>query len=193
MPTGLLHCVTEYWRPVIGDPGWQGWSTVLLYLLTSILAFRVTLLAPFPTASRGRERLFWLLIAVLMAALAVNKQLDLQSALTALGRCLARAQGWYNDRRYVQLAFLIVLAGMALVFLLAMLALMRHSLRRSAVPALGLAFTCGFVLMRAVGFHHFDRILGMPVVGLRANTALEWTGPLLIMGSALWLGRGNRR
>jgi len=47
--------------------------------------------------------------------------------------------------------------------------------------------------MRAVGFHHFDRILGMPVVGLRANTALEWTGPLLIMGSALWLGRGNRR
>lgn len=188
----LPDCILSYWRPVIGDPGWQGWATVLLYLLTSLLALRVAIRGNFPAQTRRRERVFWFVITLLMAALAVNKQLDLQSALTALGRCLARAQGWYNERRYVQLAFLIALAGLALVFLLGVLALMRGSLGRSAVPAIGLAFTCSFVLMRAVGFHHFDRMLGVPVMSLRANTVLEWTGPVLILLSAVWLTRSRR-
>jgi hypothetical protein len=43
--------------------------------------------------------------------------------------------------------------------------------------------------MRAVGFHHLDRILPIPVLGVRANTVLEWTGPLLIGAAAVWLLR----
>ena len=157
---------------------------MLLYGTTAVLAFRASRVN-FPLATAERERIFWILILLLLGALAINKQLDLQSALTAAGRCLAHAQGWYGQRRPVQMAFLAGLAVMAVIFLVMLLRLLRDSWMRNALPVLGLVFVCTFVLMRAVGFHHADRLLGLPVLGLRANTALEWAGPALISLGAL--------
>ena len=187
----MLDCVLSRWQPVIGDPTWQGWVTVLVYLGTGFLAFHASR-AAFPAATRGRERAFWILTLLLLGGLAINKQLDLQSALTAAGRCLAKAQGWYGQRRLVQVGFLAALALSAMVFLVVLLRQLRGSWSRSALPVLGLVFVCTFVLMRAVGFHHADRLLGLPVLGLRANTALEWTGPALISLGAIRLSRRSR-
>lgn len=187
----VLTCTSDRWRPVIGDPGWQGWTTVIIYLLVAALALRVAGQARFPIITRRRERAFWVFVAMLMMILAINKQLDLQSAMTAGGRCLAQIQGWYGQRREVQLLFLFGLAAMSSLALLSGLVLMRRSLRRIFLPALGLVFVCGFVLMRAVGFHNVDQMLGVPMFGVRTNTALEWFGPLLISAGAFWrLKRG---
>lgn len=183
----LGTCVFQTWRPGIGDPTLLGWATVGLYVVVALLAFRVAGRAGFPIATRNRERAFWIIVAVIMAALAINKQLDLQSALTATGRCLAKAQGWYETRRGVQKDFLLGLAGLALLFMVVMLVMLRGTWRRTGLAVIGLAFVCGFVLMRAVGFHHFDQMLGVPVMGIRANGLLEWTGPLLISFSGLRL------
>ena len=81
--TELLDCIPTYWQPGIGDPSLAGWLTVLLYVLVGLLAFRVAGRVAFPVATRGRERSFWIIVGCLMLCLAVNKQLDLQSALTA--------------------------------------------------------------------------------------------------------------
>ncbi|WP_377707219.1 hypothetical protein [Paracoccus fontiphilus] len=180
------------WQPVIGDPTWQGWATVLVYLATMGLALAAASRTR-PAATQGRERTFWLITALIMAALAVNKQLDLQSALTAAGRCLAQAQGWYDRRRPVQIGFLVGLAVLALLFLVILRKLLRGSLSRNLLPIFGLVFVCAFVLMRAIGFHHADRLLGLPVLGLRANTALEWIGPVLISLGAVRLLRSGGR
>ncbi len=192
----MLDCVFARWQPTIGDPTWQGWATVLVYLATAALAFRAGR-ASFPPATQARERAFWGLTLLLLLALAVNKQLDLQSAVTAAGRCLALAQGWYGQRRLLQLGFLIVLALLAAVFLAVLLRMLRGSWPRSALPALGIVFVCTFVLMRAVGFHHIDRLLGLtmglPVLSLRANTALEWSGPALISLGAVRIFRLSGR
>lgn len=189
----ILTCTTQGWQPVIGDPSWRGWATVLIYLAVMLLAALVARRAPFPDRSRRRERLFWIVVAVLMAGLAINKQLDLQSALTVAGRCAAKAQGWYGNRRMAQALFLMMIAVGGLLALIALLRLLRGTWSRSALPILGMCFVTAFVLMRAVGFHHFDRMLGIPMLGVRANTVLEWTGPLLIGAVSLWLigGRGR--
>ncbi|MDB5657901.1 MAG: isopropylmalate isomerase large subunit [Cypionkella sp.] len=55
-----------------------------------------------------------------MLILAVNKQLDLQSALAATGRCIAQFQGWYRARRDVQhhvieVLLVAIVAGLRLV------------------------------------------------------------------------------
>ena len=105
-------CILARWQPVIGDPSWQGWATVLVYLATAALAFLASR-AAFPQPTARQERVFWVLVLLLLTGLAVNKQLDLQSALTAAGRCLARAQGWYGQRRLVQMGFLLGLALLA--------------------------------------------------------------------------------
>ena len=189
----MIDCVLARWQPVIGDPTWQGWATVLVYLTTVGLALAAAGQPGPADGHRTRERIFWLVTALVMAALAVNKQLDLQSALTAAGRCLAQAQGWYDRRRPVQIGFLAGLAILALVFLGVLLKLLKGSLLRSILPVVGLVFVCAFVLMRATGFHHADRLLGLPVLGMRANTVLEWTGPLLISLGAVRVFRSSRR
>jgi len=50
-------------------------------------------------------------------ALGINKQLDLQTALTEAGRVLARYQGWYEQRQFVQLVVIALFAMTCLIAL----------------------------------------------------------------------------
>src|SRR6478752_323958 len=97
------------WSPKIGDPTIGGWVTVMLYLLTAgscWISARELVLEDIAS----NERRAWWAISALFLALGVNKQLDLQSALTEAGRVLASVQGWYAQRALVQLAFIVVVA-----------------------------------------------------------------------------------
>ena len=81
------------WRPGIGDPTIGGWITVVLYFVAVLTTWRAAQL------TNGREYKLWLLISLMFIFLGINKQLDLQSALTEAGRILAMKQGWYPSGR----------------------------------------------------------------------------------------------
>ncbi|WP_245155540.1 hypothetical protein [Paracoccus ravus] len=183
----LRACVARDWTPRIGDPEITGWLTVIFYLLCSALALRVSIRHP-----RGAAFGLWATIAAITAFLAINKQLDLQSALTATGRCLARAQGWYESRGLVQLAFILVLVLLMVLALMVLLRGLKGALPSNGLALLGLAILCGFVLVRAVGFHHFDRLINMDFANIRFNFLFENTGLLLIAVNAIFLLRRGR-
>src|SRR5688500_4566551 len=90
------------WSPGIGDPTVGGWATVALYAIAAVVCFRV---------GRRHRRLprpelfLYRLLALGLVALGLNKQLDLQTAFTELGRMAAVEYGWYADRRRIQKAF----------------------------------------------------------------------------------------
>lgn len=186
-PAALHACVAAGWSPGIGDPDAAGWLTVGSYGLCLCIAIAVLWRGP-----AGAARGLWGAIAVLMAVLGVNKQLDLQSALTAAGRCLARIQGWYEARGEVQLAFilgLLVAAGMSLGWAAGRL---RGRLSSNGAALLGLAVLSAFVLVRAVGFHHVDRLISMDLGRLRCNFLFENAGLALIALNGAWLLRAPR-
>jgi hypothetical protein len=54
-------------------------------------------------------------MAIGLGALGVNKQLDLQSALTELGRILATDGGWYDSRHRVQRVFILAVGSAAVL------------------------------------------------------------------------------
>lgn len=189
----IWTCTTTTWSPGIGDPTVLGWATVAVYFITAALAFRVVRHAPFPQTTRGPERRFWVILVVVLCLLGVNKELDLQSALTAVGRCLAQAQGWYDTRRMVQFGFIVTLGSLAVLLALWLLWRLRGTWARSGVPIMGLCMVLGFVMMRAVGFHNFDRMIGVEVMNLRLNGWLELSGPILISVWAIWITRHSRR
>ncbi|MGI6854727.1 hypothetical protein [Mesorhizobium sp. 1B3] len=143
-------------------------------------------------AQRGRERVFWGFVMLAMLGLGVNKQLDLQSMLTAGGRCLSQLQGWYEERRAFQRNFIIGLVTVATLFLALVLWLMRGCLRRNGLAILGLAFVAGFVAVRAVGFHHFDVLIDRRFLGHRLNVLFELSGLVFIAVNALALLRPRR-
>lgn len=185
----VLSCALTRWRPQIGDPTIVGWLTVVAYLAAAAI---VTGVAARPDRRAGAaERWFWTATAAALLALAVNKQLDLQSLLTATGRCAARLQGWYGQRRAAQLVFVLALIGAAGVALAAALLLLRRALSRVWLSLVGMALLTTFVVVRAVGFHHVDALLGVTMLGVRFNWAMELGAIALVAAGAL-LARSGR-
>lgn len=166
------------WSPTIGDPTLVGWLTVFLYFLAGVSCLVVVLM-------NQRDRRFWGLLSILFLFLCVNKQLDLQSALTATGRCIAQMQGWYENRKAVQIAFILVLLAVCLGSTIVALFCLRGALWRVGFALIGFGLLVGFVAIRAVGFHHFDQFIGIRLANARVNWILEISGILTIQANAL--------
>lgn len=180
----LAQCTFTSWQPKIGDPSFTGWLTVALYLLTFGLCLAVT---RFPGATTRAIRAFWVPLCVLVLFLAINKQLDLQSLATASARCLAKLQGWYDDRAAFQLAAIASLGLAVLVVGSIFFWMLRRDLRHNYLALLGLTVVLGFVMIRAVGFHYFDVLIGLRIGPIQMNNLLEFSGLILISLNALML------
>ncbi|MGB3209088.1 MAG: hypothetical protein WBB19_00135 [Desulforhopalus sp.] len=102
------------WTPSIGDPTFLGWVTVCVYFLTAILCLAVYRRCLQPSTQVADNNYFpatrWIWFGLFLAFvfLGVNKQLDLQTLLTAFGRNIARQQGWYAERLALTGAALVV-------------------------------------------------------------------------------------
>lgn len=171
-------CAARRWSPEIGDPTVMGWFTVVCYALAGALCLLLVL------RRRPADARFWAGLGVLMLALAVNKQLDLQSALTAAGRCVSQLQGWYGERRAVQFLFilgLLALGGLTTAFLVRR---MRRHFGGTWLALIGVSLLVTFISVRAVGFHHFDALIDMRVNDIRVNWILELGGIALILTNA---------
>jgi hypothetical protein len=132
-----------------------------------------------------REFWAWSVFSVLLWLLAVNKQLDFQTALTEIGRMLARKQGWYWHRAHVQKAFIGALCGFGLLCVIASWIALCGLGSAVKVAALGICCIGVFVLVRASSFHRVDAFLGHRLVHLRMNWLLEMGGILITLCAAL--------
>ncbi|MEH3102513.1 MAG: hypothetical protein PGN12_01220 [Sphingomonas phyllosphaerae] len=156
--------------------------TVALYLIAAggcaVAARRAT------HDSAGGTR-FWATVAVMMLALGINKQLDLQSLFTQLLRDDARRHGWFAERRALQLAFIIGITALAPImagFAVRRLPMLRRNMR---VAAVGVCLIYTYVLIRAASFHHVDKFINSTLLGMRWNWVLEIGGILIVLISAI--------
>jgi uncharacterized membrane protein len=182
----LYACVGQRWAPVIGDPTVMGWLTVVAYAAAALACLAAGRL-------RIRDSRFWLCLAVLLALLCVNKQLDLQSALTATGRCISQMQGWYEQRRMVQVPFVIGLMILGITTLVTTAIVMAPALFRVGVALLGFGLLLTFVAVRAIGLTHVDQLINLTLSGVRMNWVMELSGIVLIAINALAAVLGRRR
>jgi hypothetical protein len=170
----------EPWRPGIGDPTVMGWLTVIAYFGAAVAC---------GIAHRRRRGAghgwVWPGLCVLLVLLGFNKQLDLQSWFTEVGKRTALEQGWYEDRRSVQVAFIAALATTGLVVGSVALHRLRGALGRFRLALLGIVFLIAFIVIRAASFHHVDLFLKLEFAGVRPNWVLELGGIALIAVGAL--------
>lgn len=192
-PTTLAGWIGR-WSPGIGDPSVLGWATVAAYVATAWACARTRTIAGRASRSpeaTGSARVFGVL-ALALGVLGVNKQLDLQSAATELGRMIARSAGWYERREIVQRGFVVVV-GLLVAGGVAWLAWIgRGELRRLGLALAGTVGLCLFVGVRAASFHHVDRFLGLRWGGARANVLLELGGIATVAAGAWVYRRGAR-
>ncbi|MBA3908690.1 MAG: isopropylmalate isomerase [Rhodobacter sp.] len=163
----------------------MGWIIAALYLLaavTSAIAARRD--GQLPAQTRSREQAFWWVSAALLIFLAANKQLDLQSLLTSVARCVALDQGWYEDRKVVQRWFVLGVLTGGIAAILALGLFLRDTVARTGLALLGLGFVSLFVMIRAASIHQVDTLIGGQMLGLRVNSLLELPGPLIVLMAA---------
>jgi hypothetical protein len=180
------------WRPTIGDPSFMGWFTVAAYGFGVALA---VLASSRYGVSNGkihtREKWVWLGVSGVMAILCVNKQFDLQSLLTDIGRVLSRHQGWYEQRRGLQRLFVVGVLAASVGFTSWSVWRCREFWKTHKLLAGGILFLLTFVVVRAISFHHFDVVIGTRVLEVRINWVFELAGIFLVSLAAarerLWV------
>ena len=180
------------WSPGIGDPSMGGWLTVVMYFIAAWVVWRLLRnWRASGTQLAQNEPWFWRALLVALIFLGLNKQLDLQSAFTEIGRIVTHRWGWYEDRRQLQMAFI---AGAALMGLTLFAVTVQLTWGAPAPTIWALVGGTGlvvFVVIRAASFHHVDEALGFQFSGLRLNWLVEM-GPLMLIIASAWRRRRVR-
>ncbi len=173
------------WSLGIGDPTFMGWLTVVAYFAAAFLSWKCARAARKKTPGYfSDEWFFWFCFALVLTLLGFNKQLDLQTLFTEIGKAVAKAQGWYEHRKVVQVAFIVLIALAGAASFLIFCRLSKRLVRREWLALGGGIFLMCFVLMRAASFHHFDQFIGMKFGGVKVNWILELGGICCVAASA---------
>lgn len=135
------------------------------------------------------ERGFWVVATAMLALLAINKPIDLQTLMIDELRTLARLQGWYEGRRTAQLIFLVIIAAVAVVATLQVGMWVRRIGGAAWVAAAGIATLLLFLVLKIAAHSHLDEWLGRGVEGLRHGWILELAGCAMIA----WAARAHLR
>jgi hypothetical protein len=167
-------------RPAAGSA--ESRAQMPLGALAIALLGRKRLLLRLP--ERARLSAMWWGFATVLLLLGINKQLDLQTAITEVGRMAARDLDLMSVRRTLQVYFIGVIMLIGLWILRAVVLLARGNVRRVWPALVGTVFILVFVAVRALSFHHIDSLLGADFGGFRMNWVLELGGIGLIIFGA---------
>ena len=175
------------WRPGTGAR-WIWWISAA-HLVASCLCFlagRSQRTASDETGTRPTTK-FWFALSGFMIVLCLNKILDLQSLVTIFLRQMAQSEGWFENRRSFQAAFVIVAAVMGVMLLFVSVSVFRGRWRQCGLAYLAAVFLLTLVVIRTASYHPVDRFLyGLSGVGNRMNAGLELGGAILVGLGALF-------
>lgn len=176
-----VTCAAEAWAPGFGDRDLYGYVMTVVHLVAAGLAVTVAVRGPFLSNARRAERWLWVIGAAVLVALAINKQLDLQSMMVVAARCIARGQGWYENRRFYQTEVILGLLIAAAIVVPVLIFVLRKALVGNLAFVLSMSALVAFVLLRAISFHHLDVVFGTNVLSFRLHRVIEVTALTVVI------------
>lgn len=176
------------WYPGIGDPSFMGWFTVFAYFITALLSLKVVSISNAIFARRRqRQKQLWIVTSSLLIFLCINKQLDLQSFLTASGRHLLQEWGMNEYKRDLQKLFIGSIFIGSIIILTLMIKELYQVAQKHLLAIIGIVFLSMFILIRASSFHNVDSFISYRLIGLKLNWILELGGIGLIFANGILL------
>ncbi|MCM8532916.1 MAG: hypothetical protein NE330_17235 [Lentisphaeraceae bacterium] len=141
------------WKLGIGDPTIEGWIISGLYFLAAIFCF-MKFQNRHELSSRKLQT--WLAVCFVLLFLSFNKQLDLQTLISDVGRYIAVKTELMEQRHIFKRAFILVvgLSAVSILFLFrenVLILIKTEKLAFAGILSLGL-----FVILRATSFHIFS-------------------------------------
>jgi hypothetical protein len=167
---GAVACGVRDWVAIWGDPLISGTTFMAAYLVAAVLILKGA------RRSAGRERTLWRICGALFLFQTVNTHLDAHALIFTVGRCLAHAQGWYENRRAVQVIAVIVLAAVLGLILLFTAIRFFRSILRSLLLVLGVSIALGFTVLKGINFHGLEALYSGQYGPFRGADLVELSG-----------------
>ena len=167
------------WSPGIGDPTWIGWLITVAYFVAAWCCLQSFLRA----RSVGLREPVWLVLMAGTLLLGLNKQLDLQTLLTQIGKEMAQHEGWYAQRSYVQAAFVATLVTLSVALAVGIFSIARRHSGELRLSLFGVVLLLVFAVMRAAAFEHVGVDFGENV------DAIMELGGIACVASGAWRRR----
>jgi hypothetical protein len=186
----VTHLATITWRPGFHDNDFTGWLVTAGYIVTVLACFRAAKQSRGGAGSDAEFSRVWRGLGIVLLALGINQQLDLQTLIKEVGRDLASAEGWYEHRRLVQRLFF----GVFTVTLLAGAAFSAWRWRSFFVQqwlvTLGLLLLLGWLLFRAALIEH----VGERNAAVRLDACRDYLelGALMVVSIGVWRSRRTK-
>ena len=133
----------------------------------------------------------WFVAAWIVALIGANSLLRLDLLAICALRIVARAQGWYEERRAWQYPLVVALAVTGLLALAWARTRLQADWPRCAGAVIGVFLLFGVALLRAVSYHYTDRVLEFPLAGIPAGRLVEFAGLGLTAAGALRWSRAG--
>lgn len=176
------------WVPEIGDPTIIGWLTVAVYFIGALMCLKAT----FISQDDKSIKTFWICLTLFLIFLGLNKQLDLQTLFTLIGKNLAIEQGWYENRLTVQITFIILIGLIGTTGLIFLFKKYKSTSYEIKITLTGCIILFSFILIRASSFHHMDIFINWELIGIKMNWVLEIGGLSIIGVGALKYMHNNK-
>jgi len=178
-----LSEIANAWLARSGDACLSSLINTILYAISvAAAAYHWKMLQRFKKPAA--EQCFWLLVIFILSIFGINKQLDFQILLVEIGRPIAMKFGWYESRRIVQAVFAFVLTGIAGLFAVMMLFLVRWHWRNNILALLGLLILCFYGIIEAMSQSHIGCSLDLyEQWSFRLTDVIEMAGILLILAN----------
>lgn len=185
----IVSCGVDRWNLIWGDPILSGTIFMVSYGVVAVLILRVAQRANggerWGGERWGRERWLWRLCGLFFVFQVINTPLDLHAMPGAIGHCLAKSQGWYEERGAFKLAALAGIAGFAGLVLLVMLVVFYRSIAGNLLLVSGVGLVFAFTVIKGVGYKEAEAVYHVPVGPFRVADFIEFSGILIAMTAAL--------
>jgi hypothetical protein len=181
---------------IIGDPTIGSGLMVILYFLAAISCFITAHELDAEYAGNSKELLTWRSLSALFLGLGAYKQLDHLMEIGEAVRAFAYSESWYDQRRFVQRALIVLVAITCVVAERSFLMWARTTPASTRLALSGATIMLGFVLIRAASLHNIDLFLrDETILGLRWDWILEAGAICVVLLASLWrqLAIGNSK
>lgn len=172
--------------PLFGDPTIVGWVITTAYAISALLALLISINANhyYHPHTVNIQKWFWIIIALCMLFLCLNKQLDLQTTLTRIGKSYAKNQGWYQYRRAIQAGFILSLLILFSTFFFINFEKIKEIFKSNWVAFMGFFIILLYVFGRALYFYHLSERLNLQIFQSEKSWIIELVGISFLISSA---------
>jgi hypothetical protein len=161
--------------------------TCLLYVFAAVASWRLVETVRRSVGFAGsRERSIWLLLAVVLFALAASTAINGPALATETLRAMAMDDGWYAVRGSAQVQLIALSLGALAITAAVGMYWSRSASLPASLALLAATLLITFIVVRAISLHAIDRVVFMRVAGVTISSMAEAAGIAVILVLALW-------